>query len=435
MQKVYLLLRNNQQTGPYSLEELLQFDLKPFDLIWIEGKSAGWYYPQEIDTLQPYLPFYRKTTTEPATHSTVSQTSRAADKAVPKKIYVSLPANVAREPLPASTYKEPVVNHRQETSSFADTFYKPSEQDELKTAYNKSLEEVETDYMNWIYEKKAKKTRSVSPQGVFAACLLIGIASATWWMLNRTPDPPVETLPKQTASFASQHDSQQNKAAVTPAKQDDIVASSPKQEVKKNPVATKKTATGKVIPKTRPQEIIASNTTIANNDYQLESIPEVKQENIPTVINNTSGGGGTATTEKKKIKDKFLGIFKKKPKEDNEQAKPAEEEGGERRSVRREANMAQSVTVRFTVPNDWMMGIKGATATLTNRSNEALVKAVVEVIYYNDDNVVLDKKTVSFNSVKSKQTQTVSIPDHQTATRLEYLVLSATGSVEPFAIK
>jgi hypothetical protein len=81
------------------------------------------------------------------------------------------------------------------------------------------------------------------------------------------------------------------------------------------------------------------------------------------------------------------------------------------------------------------MGIKGATATLTNRSNEALVKAVVEVIYYNDDNVVLDKKTVSFNSVKSKQTQTVSIPDHQTATRLEYLVLSATGSVEPFAIK
>ena len=57
MQKIYVLLRNDQQTGPYSLQELIQFDLKPYDLIWIEGKSAGWYYPQEIGALHPYLGF------------------------------------------------------------------------------------------------------------------------------------------------------------------------------------------------------------------------------------------------------------------------------------------------------------------------------------------------------------------------------------------
>ncbi|MDB5207164.1 MAG: hypothetical protein JWR72_2239, partial [Flavisolibacter sp.] len=60
MQKVFILLRNNQQTGPFSLEEIIQFDLKPYDLIWIEGKSAGWYYPQEIKALHPHLSFVKQ---------------------------------------------------------------------------------------------------------------------------------------------------------------------------------------------------------------------------------------------------------------------------------------------------------------------------------------------------------------------------------------
>jgi hypothetical protein len=55
MEKVYLLLRNNQQTGPHSLEELLHLELKPKDLVWVEGKSYGWSYPTEIDTLKPYV--------------------------------------------------------------------------------------------------------------------------------------------------------------------------------------------------------------------------------------------------------------------------------------------------------------------------------------------------------------------------------------------
>ena len=68
MQK-FLLLRNNKQTGPYSVEELEQMGLKPYDLIWINGKSAAWRYPGEIDELksfapaveeQPYDRFYKR---------------------------------------------------------------------------------------------------------------------------------------------------------------------------------------------------------------------------------------------------------------------------------------------------------------------------------------------------------------------------------------
>ena len=72
MQK-FLLLRNNKQTGPYSVEELEQMGLKPYDLIWINGKSAAWRYPGEIDELksfappveeQPYDRFYKKPSEE-----------------------------------------------------------------------------------------------------------------------------------------------------------------------------------------------------------------------------------------------------------------------------------------------------------------------------------------------------------------------------------
>jgi len=49
MERVYLLLRNNQQTGPFTIGELLQQQLKSSDMIWIEGKSAAWTYLSELE--------------------------------------------------------------------------------------------------------------------------------------------------------------------------------------------------------------------------------------------------------------------------------------------------------------------------------------------------------------------------------------------------
>jgi hypothetical protein len=42
MEKVYLVLRNNRESGPYTIGELLQQQLKPTDLVWIEGQSHSW---------------------------------------------------------------------------------------------------------------------------------------------------------------------------------------------------------------------------------------------------------------------------------------------------------------------------------------------------------------------------------------------------------
>ena len=53
------MLRNNQESGPFTLDEVKSMSLKSYDLIWVVGKSAAWRYPAEIPeliTLAPSVP-------------------------------------------------------------------------------------------------------------------------------------------------------------------------------------------------------------------------------------------------------------------------------------------------------------------------------------------------------------------------------------------
>ncbi|MFT4018964.1 MAG: hypothetical protein QM668_18525 [Agriterribacter sp.] len=54
--KMYLLLRNNVESGPYSVDCLKQMRLEKFDLIWIKDESITWKYPSELQELRQYAP-------------------------------------------------------------------------------------------------------------------------------------------------------------------------------------------------------------------------------------------------------------------------------------------------------------------------------------------------------------------------------------------
>lgn len=65
----YSLLRDNKKSGPFSKEEIISRGFKAYDLIWVEGKSAGWRYPSELPEFkahapaveeQPFDRFYKK---------------------------------------------------------------------------------------------------------------------------------------------------------------------------------------------------------------------------------------------------------------------------------------------------------------------------------------------------------------------------------------
>jgi uncharacterized protein YneF (UPF0154 family) len=66
----YLLLRNNKESGPFTLDEIKSMSLKTYDLIWVVSKSAAWRYPGEIQEFKSFAPlipepgsdFFRKKT-------------------------------------------------------------------------------------------------------------------------------------------------------------------------------------------------------------------------------------------------------------------------------------------------------------------------------------------------------------------------------------
>ena len=52
--------------------------LKPFDLIWVEGKSFSWSYPSEVDELKSIAPVMDAPVMQPAAVAT--QSSAAASE-------------------------------------------------------------------------------------------------------------------------------------------------------------------------------------------------------------------------------------------------------------------------------------------------------------------------------------------------------------------
>ncbi len=53
---LYRLLRNNKESGPFTTLQLKEMGLKPYDLLWTEGRGAAWQYASEIPELKSFAP-------------------------------------------------------------------------------------------------------------------------------------------------------------------------------------------------------------------------------------------------------------------------------------------------------------------------------------------------------------------------------------------
>ena len=89
MQKVYLLLRNNRQSGPFTIDELWQQQLRPTDMVWIEGQSTAWCYLNELE-LKPSITLAGKPDT---TASPRDEIERKAEELRRRALVASSAAN------------------------------------------------------------------------------------------------------------------------------------------------------------------------------------------------------------------------------------------------------------------------------------------------------------------------------------------------------
>lgn len=416
MQKIYVLLRQDKQTGPYSLQELLQFDLKPYDLIWIEGQSAGWYYPQEIAALHPYLRFL------PKKHAPIPQVppaekKLAAETTVTTETPLAGPLPPITAPLPIETYKP----------------FKPASENLEKAVYaqfNQPVVQKEPTMAATSTPQKKNAPNSVVV--AVTAVLIVGGVFAASWILNRQPaeEPVTETTvhaPVQNENIAP--------AVATNAdtKKEKAIIAYKKRESKKNNLSSQKAVVKQNERGPKKENVFTPVRTSESPDHTAAPSQTAEEQVQQKDASSATKEETTAPQEKKKTaKDRFLDLFRKKPEEKKEEERRTTgTENGERTATRRESNLLQAVHVRFDVPNDWMMGIKGAKATLVNRSTEKIKSTTVEVLYYNDDDELLQKKVVTFGRIDAKESGTITIPDHPTATKVDYKVLSVTGLNQP----
>lgn len=176
--KTYLLLRDNKQTGPYTAEQLAAKGLKPYDLVWQEGRSAAWRYPSELEELKPFAPvveeqpydrFYKKPGEQAASSSVAAQTnteqqpvaaagntgtdvlesqpvSKQAEQTTGKHIYVTMPATKTQTTATTPVAKKeeaakPVA--QQNSQAAASTTNKSTEKKTAAASYIVSQEDDE----------------------------------------------------------------------------------------------------------------------------------------------------------------------------------------------------------------------------------------------------------------------------------------------------
>ncbi len=153
---MYLLLRDNKQSA-YSLSEIQAKGFKKYDLVWIEGRSAAWRYPGEIDELKAFAPiveeqpfdrFFKKPSeekretrtqnTQPFKKETETAISTASNKVFievgSKKVYATLPA----KKVPAAQQPQTILvkpSARQESKQISEKEEKASVPEKVPAIY------------------------------------------------------------------------------------------------------------------------------------------------------------------------------------------------------------------------------------------------------------------------------------------------------------
>ncbi|MEO6915549.1 MAG: hypothetical protein ABI151_07745 [Chitinophagaceae bacterium] len=471
MVKVYLLLRNNKQSGPFSIDELTSQNLRPMDLIWIEGKSAAWQYASEVNMLKQYLTPGAGNEKPGSADTHKSYLPKEVPSEKSPKIYVSLPGSLNGEKKAASTLSPSTVissENKFETAIPVQSVRSPESKENLVTRYSSSLNEKEEAYTKWVYQKKSKTSGMSSElMGGIAVVVLLLMGTAAYLVKNniqgehgkeltatatRNTEELVSTVPPAVpvVSPISQ--------ATVPEQTESVFAPLlpvPNQEpaIKINPVI--KTSSGTVGLKKKIVVTDRKPALAVKKADKQEVVTAPVITNLPDPIVKTSennAGSSNAAGESKKTKKTFSekvdGFFNRivhakhvepgvpAAEKSEKQTEPSTSPNDRKASRRGDASvnpaplpkkdLAAGLAVTTIDPsNDWMQGVHGMKVKIDNHNDVKISNASVEVRYFNEQNTVLEKKTIRLSDIPPGKSVTLPIPDHRLADHAEALLLSA----------
>jgi hypothetical protein len=460
MQKVYLLLRSNKQSGPYTIDELLGLNLKPLDLVWVEGKSFGWSYPSEIENLKTFVEAPVEDRGQIKTQLTQQASQEVLHSANNKKIFVSLPVNGSNTFNSPSKTTNNLIQHRDEVLSspvereldhqaleikadeirqraqaYASSKPALNKDDEVEIKYAKSLAEVEEEYTSWVYRNKVEKKKHLPKEQLLSVLAVFAVITGGWFIGSK--------LFNKEVNHADQVVHVQNaiREEPTPVISEEIENDNLQYDITDNKPLDKKSEAIKL----KEEKVVLPEKPVIEKYEPIDAIATIDNEKIPEayekpILKNTEEPvAEVEQTKKKTLGESVSNVFRKLIKNDEAETK-SESTNGERKSNRRddpvpaETDISEQVEIRMNSSSDnWMMGVIGLKLTLFNKSSIPVKTAVIEILYYNDQDKIIDKKRITFSNIAPRKSQTISAPDHRLADRAEYKIISATGINDAYA--
>ena len=286
MKKVYLLLRNNSQSGPFTIDELLQQQLKPTDLIWKEGISA-WRHPFEMDEFtitiskndlaipshEPKTPHYKR-------RPRVKTAVREKNPPIPRT------DNLEQR---AEEIRRRALNYRAPEPAQFPQFHEDVQEDTYPINYMPVDVPV-------VYRKEKKRSMDLTQPITFA--LIVIWLGAVWFKGNI---PLFSKRAEPVNSVATQMMTQDMHAAAAPVTTGPVVS----QPAVSQPVADTlqrkdsiQSIAHVVKPKAKPQVINTPESTAAKQNAlpvnqpvttkPEEKKPEEKKPDVDVTANNTT---------------------------------------------------------------------------------------------------------------------------------------------------
>lgn len=393
----YLLLRDNKESGPYSLDELLKLGLKAYDLVWIQNKSAAWRYPSEVEELKTFAPaieeqpfdrFFKKNFEE-KTNTVQEEKHEVASSA--KTVFVKTPSpkielpktEIIVPPLPEKTYQRVKTITVTESPVNAETkFAQPLE--EIKEMYVKSLQERKSKAA-----RKSQVIKTIKRTSVFLYVLALGV------LIGLTLYPKVF---KKNIAQQQPGDLQSSSTLQTipPVPGSDLpVQQEPaSNELQQEPLKPSTNQTKEV-----PSKPISQKTIVFSKKANSPNVNDKKgidsDQNIPAADINTQTGERTRSTRG----------------EANTTSVSKEE-------------ISKLVSVKS---NNYKRGAFGGIhdlqLTVTNDSKYILDNVVVELEYLKPNEKPLKTDNISFHSIAPQGSLTIAIPSSNRGIKVNYKIV------------
>ena len=360
---MYRILRNNKEQGPYSLDELVQLSLRPYDLIWLEGKSACWRYPSEIEELKPYLS--GAVESNPVSQSLPKSVQPVAKQELKQVTQSIAPAEEQEEELTAAMLEQKANAIYQRVQAYNARC--EQEAKDVQTKYARSLEDLKQDYADWIHGKKHKK-REVS-SGVKGWIAFGAVSAAFLIFLLAGKDKEIVWpiyLHKNTAS--------ENTAKVKEKEQ--VKEASPVNATPNQALESQKAAVESFIDSMRN---------------------ELRKQNLVSKSGVESG-----KHSKKKTTDSQVSTH------------PVQSILLPEKVINPPSIKAADLDARF-IPAENSSRIKEVQVTVHNTGTVPLKQVTVDVFYYKKGERLIDKETLFFNDIGPGNAYTVSKPGNKKA--------------------